>query len=85
MSKSLIASVESVCLEVIIFKRILSYQGLVQQLTKSLFLKMDSKPVCVNDFERLAKHRLSEPTYNYFSCGTTNEVALRDNINSFAE
>ena len=44
---------------------------------------MTNAPVCINDFQRLAKQNLSDTVYNYFSCGSLNDVTLKDNLKAF--
>ena len=42
-----------------------------------------NKPVCVKDFEKLAKTKLPNTVWNYISCGATDEQTLEDNCLAF--
>ena len=41
------------------------------------------EPVCVNDFEKLAKTKLTKPVWDYFRSGATDEQTLEDNCLAF--
>ena len=41
------------------------------------------KPLCVNDFEKLVKTKLSKPVWDYISSGAIDEQALEDNCSAF--
>ncbi|XP_043912482.1 hydroxyacid oxidase 1 [Protopterus annectens] len=45
---------------------------------------MAQKPVCVEDFEQIAKQILSKPVYDYYRSGAGNQQTLADNVSAFS-
>jgi isopentenyl diphosphate isomerase/L-lactate dehydrogenase-like FMN-dependent dehydrogenase len=41
------------------------------------------KPVTISDFEILAKEKLSQTAYDYYSSGANDEITLRENIDAY--
>lgn len=41
------------------------------------------KPVCIQDFEKIAKNKLSKTAFDYYVSGSNEEQTLNDNCNAF--
>ena len=44
---------------------------------------MDSRLVCVDDYEQEARLRLDRNAWNYYSSGADEQQTLRDNVEAF--